>query len=352
MDTPENQQKSPDLITIACDSNGLIRQAEREGLAVDEDVTPDESFFIVHHYDAPPEISRSEWRLSITGRVERPITLDWEGLANFQRTSVRCVLECSGNSRRFLVPRPPGTPFRNGVLGQADWSGVSLASVLREAGLKDDAVSVVVRGPDGNADHSFAKGLPLDKALDPDTLLATEINGKQLSHLRGGPVRLVVPGWLGVWSVKWVNRIEVWDRPFDGYWQTARYVYLWPDDRRPTPVTNLPVKSLVAQPSEGELLKAGTIRISGYAWSGNGRITSVVVRIGDGDWLEAKLTPPESRWAWYRWEHEWKDAKPGRYAIASQATDETGQRQPEQADWNELGYANNAVQPIVVDVVP
>jgi DMSO/TMAO reductase YedYZ molybdopterin-dependent catalytic subunit len=339
------------LKPLAMDENHLIRLSERRRvLPSDELVTPIEETFVVHHYSAPAAIRNGDWVGKLNGHVDRPLTIDFEHLESLPRHHIRAVMECSGNSRRHYAPVTVGTQFRNGTLASIDWSGVSLSTLLDQAEPRPGARNVAVTGADGTGEEHFAKGLPLEKANDPDTILALEMDGAAILHLHGGPVRLVVPGWYGVWSVKWVTHIEVLDHAFDGYWQRERYVYKWPDARPSTPVMTLGVKSLISEPADNAELAAGRHRVAGYAWSDGAPIASVQVRINDGVWRDAEVLPADQRYGWASWELSW-DFAPGRYMITSRAVDARGTEQPSVPPWNTFGYANNASQPVLVDVV-
>lgn len=326
-----------------------MRLSERRAMPADESITPTESVFVVHHHAAPAPLSPSTWTVNVTGQVDHPMALDLDSILKMPRRQLRAVMECSGNSRWSLSPITTGTQFRNGVVAAVEWSGVPLRALLDRAGPRPSAQSVVVSGADGPAEEPFAKGLPLEKASDPDTILALEMNGSEIPHLHGGPVRLVVPGWYGVWSVKWVTRIELLEHSFQGYWQRERYVYKWPDSRPTSILTSLGLKSLIAQPTENAELVPGTYLVAGYAWSNGADIAGVQVRFNDGDWRDAKIKPAPEKYEWATWEYSW-EATPGRYAIASRAVDAAGNKQPEMPPWNSLGYANNSVQAVVVDV--
>jgi sulfite oxidase len=219
--------------------------------------------------------------------------------------------------------------------------------ILDMAGVQATAQNVVVYGAErGN----FSRGLRIEKAYDPDTILAYAMNGEPLPVVHGAPVRLVVPGWIGVASVKWVGRIEVIDRPYEGFYNTQRYVFERPDQER-TPVTLLGVKSAIARPRPGEVLPAGSHVIAGYAWSGAGEISSV--EVSADNWQtsrSARLLQTDSRWAWTRFEYVWEVDRPGRYTLASRATDAAGNTQPEQAEWNRFGYGMNAIYALDVEV--
>ena len=333
------------------DSNGLLKGSERRTIPPDEETTPVSAMFVVHHYDAPAVIDKASWHLAVAGKVKRSLQLTMSDLKSLPSRDLRAMTECSGGGRRFFVPLvTQGGKLRNGTIANVEWKGVSLASVLEMAGLEPGGQHVVVTGADGDSNIHFAKGLPVTKALDGDTILAWELNGEPIPHLHGGPVRLVVPGWYGIWSVKWVASVAVQAEEFHGYWQKEKYVYKWPDGRPDSLVVEQGLKSLIVTLQEGERLRQGRHRIAGYAWSGQTRVTGVDIRIAMSDWVPAKITSHTGRWEWIRWEYEWTPTERGRYAISSRATDELGNVQRSEPLWNELGYGYDAIQTVVVDV--
>jgi DMSO/TMAO reductase YedYZ molybdopterin-dependent catalytic subunit len=190
----------------------------------------------------------------------------------------------------------------------------------------------------------FAKSLPWEKAVAPDTIIAWALNGEPLSHLHGSPIRLVVPGWYGVWWVKWINRIEIMKTGFQGFWQGTRYIYDWQDGGETFLVTVQRVKSVITEPQTEQVLKRGEHIVRGYAWSGSGSVVRVEVSLDGGtNWETTSLLEPRYRWGWARWEFAWQ-AEPGEYDLCSRATDDLGQSQPTEPAWNRLGYGNNAIQ--------
>jgi DMSO/TMAO reductase YedYZ molybdopterin-dependent catalytic subunit len=237
------------------------------------------------------------------------------------------------------------------------WTGVPLARVLERAGLKPEAIEVLVTGvdhgtpKDGPGDIPFARSLPREKALHEDTLLALEMNGEPLPPAHGAPVRLLVPMWYGMASVKWVGQIEAITEPFQGYYQKKRYIYDLADGATPPPVREMRVKSIIVTPAEGETVRPGRTIVRGKAWSGNGEIVKVEVALDGADtWQPATLLESPGPYAWREWEWEWQAADPGRHALRARATDSTGARQPDAPQWNKYGYGNNAVRPIAVNV--
>lgn len=238
---------------------------------------------------------------------------------------------------------------------------MSLRTVLEQAGLAASVIELRFDGadrgkPDGvDEEMAFARALPLAKALDPDTLLAYELNGAPLPPEHGGPVRLVVPDWYGMASVKWLIRIVALEQPFDGYFQTTSYVLERrgaADPRRAKePLQAMLVKSLITSPAAGDQVSLERQHLLGVAWSGAGAIVKVEVSVeGEGEWQSAELLGEALPHTWRQWRWEWKPAHSGRHALRVRATDEQGNTQPDVPEWNRLGYANNAIQLVMVEV--
>jgi DMSO/TMAO reductase YedYZ molybdopterin-dependent catalytic subunit len=306
---------------------------------------PTEQFFL--RSNGPiPVIDPATWSLTIGGHVQRPLTLRLADLQAMPHVTLPAFLECAGNGRTRFDPLPPGTPWRNDAVGNALWEGVPLREVLDLAGIRDGAIDLVSQGGDFPA---MQRGLPLSVAREPDTLLVLGMNGAPLSIAHGGPVRLLVPGWAGIAATKWLVGLEVLDSPFAGFWNSDNYVY-WGEDGTPLrPVTEMPVKSLISTPREGETLPSGPLTIAGYAWSGHGAIARVEVSTdGGASWAEAELTRVGRR-AWLRFTHRWQ-ASPGQHTILARATDERGLRQPVRAAWNGKGYGQNSIHHVTVTV--
>ncbi len=311
-------------------------------------LTPNRLFFVRNHF-AVPTISLAEWTLTVEGAVERPLTLDLDDLRRLPSRSQITLIECAGNGRSGFQPRAEGTQWDTSAVGVAEWTGVSVATVLERAGLRSDAVEIVFQGGDNRA---FQRSLTRAHALEPEVLLAWAMNGEPLPPEHGYPLRLVVPGWIGVASVKWLTHIEAVTAPFEGFYQRQRYVIERADATgEPEPATWLPVRANVARPVANTTLRAGPQLISGFAYSGRGRIASVEVSTdGGARWAPAELAPPNERWAWTRFQYVW-DAAPGRYTILARATDEVGNTQPDRVEWNRFGYGYNAPWPVPVAVV-
>ena len=301
-----------------------------------------------------PRLSRRAHRIEIAGLVERPLTLGVEELSLLPQRTLTVTTECAGNHRTTLSPLPPGEPWSGGAVSTARWTGVLLSTLLERAGIRPGAVEVVATGADSGqvatGRAAYARSLPLARALQPDTLVALRMNGELLLAAHGAPARLVVPGWYGMASVKWLAGVEVVGEPFAGYFQSERYVYREPSGG-PVPVTDMRVKSVFTSPEASVPVEMGVLRVSGFAWSGSGRIAGVEVAAGGGgEWVPARLIGDDEPYAWRAWEHIWTPAWRGRHVLRCRATDEAGNVQPDLPRWNELGYGANGVQSLIVDV--
>lgn len=295
-----------------------------------------------------PIIPRDEWRLTISGRVERPIALSFSDLIGLPGREYEAFLECAGNGRTRFRPLPPGTPWANDAVGNAVWGGVPLAVLLDMAGVQPDAVDVVSQGGDF---AEMRRGLPISVAMHPDTMVVWSMNGEPLPAAHGGPVRLIVPGWAGIASTKWLVGLDILDRPFDGFWNTDNYVFWDAFGSALRPIAEMPPKSLISVPADASTISAGSITVSGWAWSGYGNIQQVQVSVdGGARWQSAELGPGSGH-GWRRWELPWQ-ATPGLHRLAARATDARRLTQPEVAAWNGKGYQMNAIQQVAVQVVP
>ena len=321
-------------------------------------ITPVDRFFVRCHTYFPERANLSEWRLKLDGVVNNPLTLSMDDLKKLPRVELVSVLECAGNGRSFYEPHVPGTQWAFGSVGNGRWAGVRFRDVLQKAGLKDSAKEILFDGADvplGKMED-FRRTVPVKKALDPDTLLAYEMNGQALPNEHGFPLRLIVPGWAGDSWVKWLQHIEVLDHEFEGFWMKTAYRHpthsVAPgaavDAKEMIPVTDLNVKSVIATP--GPSAKPGTIRISGTAWSNSSPVSAVDVSVDGGKtWKPAKLGKDKSRYAWRLWELDWK-APEGKHTLMSRAKNEAGQVQPLSQEWNPSGYLWNVSQPVNVEI--
>ncbi len=321
------------------------------------EVTPTGLHYLVVHWDIPP-IDPAKWRLSIRGRVRHPLDLTIHDIRARPRQSVSVTLECAGNGRGWLRPRPVSLPWLGEAIGTAEWTGTPLSSILDEAGIDPEVVEVVFWGADqgrqGGQDQHYGRSLTLAYAVRPEVLLAYEMNGSELQTQHGFPLRLIVPGWYGMTSVKWLTAIEPVTEPFEGFQQAAAYRYQRDAEDPGKRVTKMRVRSLMIPPgfpdfyTRRRFVEAGHTRLAGRAWSGAGRVERVEVGI-DGNWSDAILQAPVGPFAWQAWLFEW-DATRGEHKLACRATDAAGNRQPLRPPWNYQGMGNNVVQRITVTV--
>ena len=275
-----------------------------------------------------------------------------------QRT-VLATLECAGNGRSFLAQKAPGVPWGAGAVAHAEWSGVPLAAVLEMAGIGSGAVEVACEGADRGTepDHpelmAFARGLPLAKAMHRDTLLALRMNGEPLTPSHGFPVRLLVPGWYGVASVKWLTRIEVTRVPFSGYFQTVKYTIQRQAESGQVAecIGGMGVKSEIVRPFAGEALGLGKQRVFGLAWAGEEAVAKVELSADGGQtWRETELLGPFAPYSWTMWEYLWDVQSAGSHALQSRATSTSGRVQPAEHDPLLGGYMIHFSRPIGVRV--
>lgn len=321
-------------------------------------VTPNRLFFVRNHFPVPP-VELAAWRLEVGGRVERPAAWSWDELSALPERTVFATVECAGNGRSFLTPHVHGVQWGAGAIGHAEWTGVPLWRVLEKAGVKPGTTEILFEGWDrgSEADHPepmpFARSLPLAKALHPDTLLAYRMNGEPLEPAHGWPLRLFVPGWYGVASVKWLRRIEAIDYPFQGYYQTTKYTV----QRRGSDgvgreiVGPMVVKSEILRPHADAALGLGTNRIFGVAWAGEEAVAGVEVSADGGrTWDAAALIGPQAAYSWTMWEYLWEVAAPGAYTLRARATSESGRTQPAAHDPLNGGYLIHHPRPVAVRV--
>ena len=325
-------------------------------------ITPLGLHYLLVHYDIP-QVDPATWRLELGGTVSRPLSLSLDDLRSRPAVDLVATMECAGNGRARLEPRPLSQPWLQEAVGTARWRGVPLASLLAEVEPLDGAVEVVFTGLDGGVEggvpQRYARALRVDDALDGEVLLAYEMNGVPLPPQHGFPLRLVVPGWYGMTNVKWLARIDVLDRTFDGYQQVTGYRMRADEDDAGTPVTRMVPRALLVPPGEPDFhtrvrhLPPGPVALEGRAWSGLGRVARVEVSAdGGASWWPAALEHEDgSRWAWRRFTTTW-EAEPGEHVLACRAADDAGNEQPLDPPWNVGGYANNAVHRIPVVVAP
>lgn len=307
--------------------------------------TPAEAFFVRDHFDEPA-LDPATWHLRIGAGAVRAKAFTLPQLQRLPQRRVACVLECAGNGRSRMVPKPPGVAWGDRAVGCATWEGPALADVLRAAPPEEGMVEAVFRGADlgveGHAVAHFERSLPLDVALGEGPIVALTMNGAPLTKAHGAPARLVVPGWYGVASVKWLVDVTYIARPFTGYFQRQHYV--WDDG---SPVRGVRPRALLLRPHPGEPVKAGEVRLEGRAWSGEG-VAEVLVQVDEGPWRAAELGAADGPWAWRAWALPVR-LEAGRRRVRARAVDAKGEAQPLEPVVNRLGYGNNGV--LAVDLL-
>ncbi len=306
---------------------------------------PNELFFVRSNGDIP-NIDPATWRLVIDGEVDTEIELSLPDLHAMDQVEQASFLECTGNGRSRFAPVAEGTTWKNDAAGNAIWGGVRLRDVLALAGVTPNGVEVVSQG--GDLD-TMKRGLPVNVALDPGTLIALRMNGATLPVAHGFPARLIVPGWAGIASTKWITRLTVSDEPFVGPFQGDLYVVYDADGIPIQPVREMPVKSIVSSPVDGaSLMPLSTV--SGFAWSGYGGISRVDTSLDNGEsWQRADIVEEAGPYSWVRWEQR-LELDPGRYEICARATDRRGLQQPWTASWNQKGYFMNEIQRVAFTI--
>jgi len=320
-------------------------------------ITPIERFFVrCHTYT--PQVDLKAWNLKVEGLVTRPVTLAMAELKKLPRVELVTVVECAGNGRSFYQPRVPGTQWAYGSVGNGKWTGVRLKDVLAKAGVKDSAKHVLFDGADEPLGkmEDFRRSIPIEKAMDPDTMLAFAMNGQELPVQHGFPLRVVVPGWASDSWVKWLTRIEVLDHEYDGFWMKTAYRHppkpVAPgtavDPAQMVPVTDLGVKSVIATPLLGPVVGL-PVKISGAAWSNASPVVGVDVSVDGGKtWNAAALGKDLGRYSWRLFETSWTPRVEGEYVIMSRARNAAGAVQPMEQEWNPSGYLWNVVHRVPV----
>ncbi len=305
----------------------------------DGPITPSARHYVRSHFAFPAPSGT----ISIGGAVGHPRALTVAQVRALPSRTAMVTLECAGNGRSFLQPPAPGEQWRLGAVSTAEWTGVALRSVLEPAALSSGTIEILFRGgdrgtpPDVGSAIAFERSLPLARALADDVLIAYAMNGSAIPREHGAPLRLIVPTWYGMASVKWLTEIVALERPFSGFYQRDRYVI------GDEPLAQMKPRAIIVAPSG--VVAAGRVTVRGYAWSGQGEISRVDLSADAGaTWREATLGARLATGAWRDWQMDW-DAAPGSHALLARATDSSGDVQPIDQRRNALGYANNAAQP-------
>jgi DMSO/TMAO reductase YedYZ molybdopterin-dependent catalytic subunit len=322
-------------------------------------ITPTGMHYLLVHFDIP-YIESSEWRLEVAGLVKKPIRLSLEDLRSRPVVKAPVTMECAGNGRALLQPRPVSQPWHLEAIGTAEWTGTPLRDLLLEAGVNEEASEILFtgldRGVQGDEVQDYQRSLTVDEAMREEVLLVYEMNGRPLEPQHGYPLRLLVPGWYGMTSVKWLARIEAIRGPFEGYQMMGSYRYSQNADDVGEPVTLQRVRSLMVPPgipdfaTRVRLLEADEVTLRGRAWAGRLEVARVEVSTDGGDsWSEASLEEPVGRFAWRGWRYAWH-ARSGRYRLCVRAQDSEGNMQPFEQPWTYQGMGNNMVQRVEVIV--
>lgn len=346
----------------------IVREKEPLNLempfgSLDGFITPVDRFFVRGHFPIP-QIDVKSWRLKIEGEVDTPFELSYDEVRQMGSRTMAVTMECAGNGRAFLTPATSGAQWERGAVSTAEWTGVPLSKVLRRASPKKSVLDVIFEGadrgeikePPGPAGEvHYARSMPLAKANE-DMLLAYKMNGEELMPAHGAPLRLIVPGWYGMASVKWLTRIIASAQPFNGYYQTIDYAY-WergPSAATLVPITEMQVKAQIARPGFADAVRAGEIyHVCGAAWTSEADITKVELSTDGGKtWNDTNLLGTSIRNAWRLWDYDWQvPTKAGKATLIARATDSEGRTQPAERDPDRRSYIVNHLLPIKVDVV-
>jgi len=317
------------------------------------------ALFYVRNHGGVPDIDAAAWRLKIRGTVDHAAEWSLDQLRALPRHEVTLTMECAGNGRTLLPSAVPGTPWNLGAISTGTFAGTSLQQVLTQAGLAPNTIELIGSGADtsivdGAREIVFERSIPIATALQPDVLLAWELNGEPLSPDHGFPVRLVVPNWYGVASIKWLTTLTATVEPFTGFYQRDRYIYTREDGTpEGQPVRAMRVRAIISGPAEGATVPGRTTRVAGKAWSGEGDITRVEISTDDGGtWATAMLDEPfaNSSYAGRTWHYAWTPRSSGEQVLVVRATDSAGNTQPLVPRVNRFGYGNNVAQRVRVMV--
>ena len=372
--TPPAQPKTPQYLDFPGKSNRLVVLGDKPLVAetpeslLDDETTPNDKFFIRNNGQIPEAAKEPDkWKIAVDGEVNQKLELTLGELkSRFRPVTLRMVLECGGNGRSFFTPQARGNQWTNGGAGCAEWTGVRLAEVLKAAGVKQSARFTGHYGADPHLSgepgkDALSRGVPIAKAMEEHNLIVFAMNGQPLPLIHGAPVRLVIPGWPGSVSQKWLTRIWVRDKIHDGQGMggTSYRVAIMPmvpgdkpNEANFRDLESMPVRSIITSPSNGTKLASNTrdVRLRGAAWAGDNTVTQVDVSIDFGaTWQPAKVERPRNRYDWQRWTANAKPPFDGYYEVWSRATDSRGFMQPHTAgNWNPQGYGGNSMHRIAL----
>jgi sulfite oxidase len=327
---------------------------------LDSFITPNDLFYVRSHMPIP-QVDASTFALKIGGDVNSAVSLSLDELKKMPAVTVTTTLECAGNGRGFFEPAVAGIQWEKGAVGTARFTGVRMSEVLKKAGAKTSALNVEMHAADRppGSMPAFVRQVPMAKAMHADTILAWDMNGQPIPQVHGAPLRAIIPGWEGAYSVKWVNQLNLLAKDSDSFWVATGYRYpnrrVAPgaavDAKDMEPLKGLAVKSLITTPAHGAAMAAGTIAVAGFAWAGENEITRVDISIDNGaTWQAARLTGEKAPFAWRRFESRVTATKPQSYLILSRATDAKGNMQPAVSQWNPSGYLWNQYDSVRVEI--
>jgi sulfite oxidase len=328
---------------------------------LDSFITSSEHFYVRSHLPVPTAPNVAAWRLEVGGDVASPLSLSVDEIRKMPATTITMTLECAGNGRALFDPPVAGVQWQKGAVGTARWTGVRMADLLKRAGARATGRFVFMNGADVplGTMPDFVRQVPIEKALHPDTIVAYEMNGQPIRPVHGFPLRAMIPGWEGAYSMKWLNTLRVSAVESDSFWVATAYRY---PVRRVAPgaavdakdmaaLTGLAVKSLITKPLDGAIVKSGPIDIAGFAWAGDANVVRVDVSTDAGaTWRPARLVGERARYTWRRFELNFQAARPESYVILTRATDAQGRTQPAVAQWNPSGYLWNQTDSIRIEV--
>ncbi len=347
----QGEEFLPQEVQLALRNHGM----PLEGLRYD--ITPTGMHYLLVHFDIP-DVKAESWRLEVGGLVDKPLKLSLDEIQRRPAVAQVVTMECAGNGRAFMDPRPISQPWHAEAIGTAEWKGTPLRPILEEGGIKPGAVEILFtgldRGVQGDEVQLYQRSLTMAEAMREEVLLVYEMNGRPLEPQHGYPLRLIVPGWYGMASVKWLAGIEAIAETFTGYQQLGSYRYTQSLDDPGEPVTLQNVRSMMTPPgipdfaTRARLLEPGPVTLFGRAWAGRNTVERVEVSTDGGNaWSDASLDKPIDRYAWRGWRHDWL-AQPGLHTLCVRATDSAGNTQPPDPQWNAHGMGNNPVQRVTV----
>lgn len=328
---------------------------------LDSYITPIEHFYVRSHLPVPAQLDAATWTLKVGGEVNSPVSLSLDEIKKLPAVTITMTLECAGNGRAFFDPSVAGIQWEKGAVGTARFTGARMADVLKRVGVKTTARNVEMHAADRplGTMPAFVRQVPMAKAMHPDTLLAYDMNGQPIPAVHGFPLRAIIPGWEGAYSIKWLTTLNVLDKDSDSFWVATGYRYptrrVAPgaavDAKDMAPLIGLAVKSLITKPGAGASFPAGKVAVGGFAWAGENDVTRVDVSTDNGaTWQAARLTGEQAKYAWRRFEYEFAAPKPESILILSRATDSKGNVQPAVSQWNPSGYLWNQYDSVRVEI--